>query len=108
MVSQTMHMSTCMEVHTITLALCLAGPNHFMTLLPGRLALNAIITTTVLARMQEIQRAKLMPNAVYRIWQNQSVGSPIKDRPIRKQAQRKRSSKKLSSMLFARTMGVFL
>jgi len=107
-VNHIMQISACTKVHKITLDLCLAGPNHFMTLLPGRVALNAIKTTTVFAKMHEIQRVKLIPKAGYRVWHNQSVGFPINVRPIRKLAQRNRRRRKLNSILFPRMTGVFL
>lgn len=58
-----MQISACTKVHKITLDLCLAGPNNFMALLPGRVALKAIKTTTVFAKMHEIHRVKLIPKA---------------------------------------------
>lgn len=99
---------TWIAVPISTLALCWFGPNHFMTLLPGSVDLNAIRTTTVLARRHEMQRAKLIPNAGYRMRQSQSEGSPMNNRPTRKQIARNTKKRKLNSMLFARTNGVSL
>lgn len=62
-VNHMMQISACTHVHRITLDLCLTGPNHFMTLLPGMVALKAIKTTTVFAKMHEIQSVKLIPKA---------------------------------------------
>lgn len=100
--------STCTAALTSTLALCWLGPNHFMTLLPGSVDLKAIRTTTVFARRHERQRAKLIPNAGYLMRQSQSEGSPMNNRPTRKQTARNTKRRKLNSMLLARTSGVSL
>ena len=65
-------------------------------------------TTTVLLSMHEMQREKVMPNAVCRSMQVQGVGSPIKGRAHRKHRPRETRMRKLSSELLALTMGVFL
>lgn len=63
MVNQSIHITTCMRVNVRTVSLCCAGPKHFMTLLPGSVALKAIITTIVFPRTQAIQRTKVIPKA---------------------------------------------
>lgn len=55
-----------------------------------------------------MQRAKLIPNAGYLIRQSQSEGSPMNNRPTRKQTARNTKRRKLNSMLLARTNGVSL
>lgn len=100
--------STWTTVPKSALALCWLGPNHFMTLFPGSVDLKAIRTTTVLAKRHEMQRAKLIPNAGYLIRQSQSEGSPMNNRPTRKQTARNTKRRKLNSMLLARTSGVSL
>ena len=97
---------TCMRVKPRTLSLCCAGPNHFITLLPGSVALKAINTTIVFPRMQEMQRTKVMPNAVCRSMQDHSEGRPMNVREHRKHRVKEKSSRKLSSELFALTSGV--
>lgn len=92
----------------MTLSLCCVGPNHFITLLPGSVALNAIKTTMVLPRTHEMQRTKVMPNAVCRSMQDHSDGRPIKVREHRKHSFNDSRSRKLSSELFAFTIGVSL
>ncbi len=100
--------STWTVVPKSALALCWLGPNHFMILLPGSVDLKAIRTTTVLAKRHEMHRAKLIPNAGYLIRQRQSEGSPMNNRPTRKQTARNTKRMKLNSMLLARTSGVSL
>ena len=107
-VNQRMHMITCIRVKPTTLSFCCAGPNHFITLLPGSVALKAINTTIVFPRTQEMQRTKVMPNAVCRSMQDHSEGRPMKVREHRKHRVKEKSSRKLSSELLALTMGVFL
>lgn len=99
---------TWIAVPKNTLALCWLGPKHFMTLLPGSVALKAIRTTAVLARRHEMQRAKLIPNAGYLIRHSQSEGLPMNNRPTRKHTARNTKRRKLSSLLLARTSGVSL
>jgi hypothetical protein len=70
--------------------------------------LNAINTTIVLPRTQEIQRTKVIPKAVWRSIQDQSEGRPIKVREHRKHRVKENSSRKLSSELLALTTGVNL
>uniref|UniRef100_A0AAV2J5F7 Uncharacterized protein n=1 Tax=Knipowitschia caucasica TaxID=637954 RepID=A0AAV2J5F7_KNICA len=79
-----------------------------MTLLPGSVALKAMSTTIVFPRTQEIQRTKVMPNAVWRSMQDHSEGRPMKVREHRKHRLSENSSRKLSSELLALTRGVFL
>ncbi|TKS80910.1 Extracellular calcium-sensing receptor [Collichthys lucidus] len=79
-----------------------------MTLLPGNVDLKAIRTTAVLASRHEMHKAKLIPNAGYLIRQSQSEGSPMNNRPTRKQIARNTKRRKLNSMLLARTSGVSL
>ncbi|KAJ3590131.1 hypothetical protein NHX12_008085 [Muraenolepis orangiensis] len=83
-------------------------PNHFAMLLPGSVALNAINTTMVFPRTQEIQRTKVIPKAVWRSIQDQSEGRPMKVREHRKHRVKEKSSRKLSSELLALTIGVNL
>ena len=92
----------------ITVILCCLQPNHLATLLPGIVALNAINTTIVLPRTQEIQRTKVIPKAVWRSIQDQSEGRPMKVREHRKHRVKEKSSRKLSSELLAFTTGVNL
>ncbi|CAB1435084.1 unnamed protein product [Pleuronectes platessa] len=68
--------------------------------------LKAINTTIVFPRTQEMQRTKVMPNAVCRSMQDHSEGRPMKVREHRKHRVREKSSRKLSSELLARTSGV--
>lgn len=79
-----------------------------MMLLPGRVALNATNTTKVFPRTQEIQRTKVILNAVCRSMQDHSEGAPMKVKEHRKHRVREKSSRKLSSELFALTIGDFL
>ncbi|MED6258928.1 hypothetical protein ATANTOWER_014473 [Ataeniobius toweri] len=55
-----------------------------------------------------MQRTKVMPNAVCRSMQDHSDGWPMKVREQRKHSFKEKSSRKLSSELFALTRGVFL
>ena len=107
-VNQSMQITTCTTVKARTLSLCRRGPNHFIRLLPGSVALNAINTARVFPRTQEIQRTKVIPNAVWRSIQDQSEGGPMKVREQRKHRVKEKSSRKLSSELLALTIGVFL
>ena len=107
-VNQRIHIITCIRVKPRTVSLCWAGPNHFIILLPGSVALKAISTTIVFPRTQEIQRTKVMPNAVCRSMQDKSEGRPMKVREHRKHRVKEKSSRKLSSELLALTIGVFL
>ena len=79
-----------------------------MTLLPGSVALKAISTTIVFPRIHEIQRTKVIPNAVCRSMQDHSEGRPMKVREHRKHRVKEKSSRKLKSELLALTMGVVL
>ena len=88
------------------MALCCTGPNHFIRLLPGSVALKAINTTIVFPRTQEIQRTNVIPKAVWRSIQDQSEGRPMKVREHRKHRFKEKSSRKLSSELLALTIGV--
>ncbi len=92
----------------VMIAFCRAGPNHFMTLLPGSVALKANSTTMVFPRIQEIHRTKVIPKAVRRSMHDHSEGRPIKVREHRKHRVKEKSSRKLSSELLALTMGVVL
>ena len=103
-----MHIKTWTNVKDTTVILCCVGPNHFATLLPGCVALNAINTTIVLPRTQAIQRTKVIPKAVWRSIQDQSEGGPMKVREHRKHRVKEKSSRKLSSELLALTTGVYL
>ena len=76
-----------------------------MMLRPGSVALKAINTTIVFTRTQEMQRTKVMPNAVCRNMQDQSEGTPMKVSEHKKHRVSEKSSRKLSSELFARTIG---
>lgn len=67
--------------------------------------MNAINTTIVFPRTQEIQRTKVIPNAVWRSMQDHSEGSPMKVKEHKKQRVREKSSRKLSSELLALTIG---
>ena len=97
-----------MRVNARTLSLCCAGPNHFIILLAGSVALKAINTTIVFPRTHEMQSTKVMPNAVWRSMQDHTEGLPIKVKEHRKHRVKEKSSRKLSSELLALTMGVFL
>ena len=79
-----------------------------MTSLPGSVARKAINTTIVFPRTQEMQRTKVIPNAVCRSMQDHSEGRPMKVREHRKHRVRENSSRKLSSELLALTMAVAL
>ena len=103
--NQIVHIKTWMNVKDTTVILCCGRPNHFMTLLPGSVALKAIKTTIVFPRTQEMQRTKVIPNAVWRSMQDQSEGAPMKVSEHKKQRVREKSSKKLSSELLALTIG---
>ena len=103
-----MQITTCIRVNPRTLILCCAGPNHFITFLPGSVALKAINTTIVFPRTQEMQRTKVTPNAVCRSMQDHSEGAPMKVREHRKHRVREKSSRKLSSELLALTSGVLI
>ena len=107
-VNQRIHMITCTRVKPRTLSFCCVGPNHFITSLPGSVALKAINTTIVFPRTQEIQRTKVIPNAVCRSMQDHSEGRPMKVREHRKHRVKEKSSRKLSSELLALTTGVCL
>ncbi len=99
-------MTTWIRVQQKMIVLCCVGPNHFIILLPGRLAVKAASTTKVLPRMQEMQREKVMLKAVCRSMQDQDVGSPINTKAHRKHRVKDSRMKKLSSELFTRTIGV--
>ena len=105
-VNHSTQIRTCMRVKARTLSLCCGGPNHFMTSLPGSVALKAISTTIVFPRTQEMQRTKVIPNAVWRSIQDHSEGRPMKVREHRKHRVREKRSRKLSSELLALTIGV--
>ena len=107
-VSQTIQITICIKVKARTTILCRRGPNHFIRLLPGSVALKAISTARVFPRTQEIQRTKVIPNAVWRSIQDQSEGRPMKVREHRKHRVKENSSRKLSSELLALTTGVNL
>ena len=107
-VNQTIQIPICIKVKARTTILCRRGPNHFIRLLPGSVALKAINTARVFPRTQEIQRTKVIPNAVWRSIQDQSEGRPMKVREHRKHRVKEKSSRKLSSELLALTIGVFL
>lgn len=79
-----------------------------MTLLPGSVALKAISTTIVFPRTQEMQRTKVMPNAVCRSMQDHSDGAPMKVSEHKKHKVSEKRSRKLSSELLALTIGEFL
>lgn len=89
-------------------AFCFPGPSHFMTLLPGSVALNAIKTTIVFPRTHEMQRTNVIPNAVCRRMQDHREGWLMKVSEHRKHRVRENSSRKLRSELLALTMGVIL
>ena len=107
-VNHRIQIRTCIIVKARTLSLCCTGPNHFMTSLPGSVALKAINTTIVFPRTQEMQRTKVIPNAVCLSIQDHSEGRPMKVREHRKHRVRENSSRKLSSELLALTIGVCL
>ncbi|TNN46992.1 hypothetical protein EYF80_042817 [Liparis tanakae] len=54
---------------------------------------------------QEMQRTKVIPNAVWRSMQDHSEGAPMKVNEHKKQRVREKSSRKLSSELLALTIG---
>ena len=103
-----MQITTCIEVNVRTTIFCRRGPKNFIRLLPGSVDLKAINTARVFPRTQEIQRTKVIPNAVWRSIQDQSEGRPMKVREHRKHRVKEKSSRKLSSELLALTIGVFL
>lgn len=107
-VNQIVHINTWMEVKNTTVSLCCGGPNHFITLLPGSVALKAISTTIVFPSTQEMQRTNVIPNAVCLSMQDHSEGAPMKVKEHKKHSVREKSSRKLSSELLALTIGVFL
>ncbi len=82
--SQVVHMTTWTRVQQKMIILCCVGPNHFIILFPGRVAVKAASTTKVLPRMQEMHREKVMLKAVCRSMQDQDVGSPINTKAHRK------------------------
>lgn len=90
------------------MARCCLGPNHFIMLVPGMVAVKAAKTTRVFPRMQEMQRENVMLKAVWRSMQDQDVGSPINTRAHRKHRVSENRMKKLSSELLTRTMAVCL
>lgn len=90
-----------------TLIRC-AGTENWGKLLPGTVALNAMTTAIVLAKTQDIQSAKVMPNAVWRSIHDHSEGCPMKVSEQRKHIVSEKSSRRLSSMLLAFTSGVSL
>lgn len=104
--SHVQQITTCTAVQKKIMPRCCRGPNHFITLLPGRVALKAMITTIVFPRMQDRQRENAMPNAVWRSPQDQDVGCPIKANAHRKQSHSELRIRKLSSELLALTRGV--
>lgn len=89
------------------MARCCLGPNHFMMLCPGLVAVKAAKTTNVFPKMQEKQSENVMLNAVWRSMQDQDVGSPMNTSEQRKQSTSESRMKKLSSALLTRTMAVF-
>lgn len=106
--NQMIQNTTCMSVKVTTVSLCCRGPNHFMALLLGSLARKATNTSIVFPRTQEIQRTKVIPNAVWRSMQDHSEGLPMKVREQRKHSFKEMSKRKLSSELFAFTIGLSL
>ncbi|GCC32277.1 hypothetical protein chiPu_0010738 [Chiloscyllium punctatum] len=58
---------------------CCMGPNQFIKLLLGRVALKAT-TRTAFPKLQEIQRTNTIRNAVRRNMQDHPVGFPVKNR----------------------------
>lgn len=67
--------------------------------------MKAINTTIVFPRTQEIQRTKVIPNAVCRSMHDHSDGAPMKVNEHKKHRVREKSSRKLNSELLALTMG---
>lgn len=92
----------------VIIAFCLPGPNHFITSLPGSVALNAIKTTIVFPRMHEMQRTNVIPKAVCRSMQDHWEGGLRKVREHRKHRVSEKRSRKLRSELLALTMGELL
>lgn len=84
-----------------------SGTEQRRTATDGLLALKAVTTARVFAKMQDMHRAKVMLNAVCRSMQDQSEGRPMKVREHRKHKVREKSSRKLSSELLALTRGVW-
>jgi len=95
-------------VKDTTVNLCCEGPNHFIKLLPGSVALKAVRTTIVFPRTQDMQRTNVIPNAVWRSMQDHSEGAPMNVNEHKKHSVREKSSKKLSSELLALTIGELL
>lgn len=106
--SQSTQIQICTVVHEHTIIRCCTGPNFLAMLSLGSVALKAVITTVVFPSTQEMQSANVMPKAVCRSIQDQTVGSPMKVSGHRKHSSRESSSRELSSELLAFTMGVFL
>lgn len=79
-----------------------------MAFVPGRLALKAIKTRTVFDRTHEMQSTKVIPKDVCRSLQDHSDGAPMKVIEHKKQRVSEKSSRKLSSLLLALTIGVIL
>lgn len=103
--NQTMHIKTWTDVNVTTVILCWGGPNHFITLLPGSVALKAINTTTVFPKTHEMQRTKVIPKAVWRSMQDNWEGAPMKVSEHKKHRVKEKSNRKLNSELFALTIG---
>lgn len=84
-----------------------SGTEQWKTVFPGLFAVNANKTVIFFARMQDMHRAKVMPNAVCRSMQDHLEGRPMKVREQRKHRVREKRSRKLSSELLALMRGVW-
>lgn len=83
------------------------GTEQWKAAFPGLFDVNASKTATVFARMHDMHRAKVMPNAVCRSTQDHLEGRPMKVSEQRKHRVREKRSRKLCSELLALTRGVW-
>lgn len=95
--------SDCQEIHKIS---CkreqmdiirneTQGLVHLLNLLPGLVAMKAKTTMMVLAKMQEIQRVKIMPNAECLRRHVSFWGGPMKAKEQKKQRVKERRRRQL-------------
>ncbi|KAJ1121229.1 hypothetical protein NDU88_009347 [Pleurodeles waltl] len=81
-------------------------PSHLLAWLLGFVALKAVTTTIVLARIEETLMEKTIPNMVCRSMQVYFRGLPTKMKVQRKQSMRDKRRAKLSPRLLAFTIDV--
>lgn len=99
-------MFTWMSVQSEIPILCWVGLKYLIRFSPGRVALKATSTTTVLLSRQEMQNTKLIPNRVCLSMHVHGFGRPMKTSAHRKQSLSDSRSRKLSSELLAFTWKV--